>query len=105
MIIECGFLNKSSGYFYYVQNVIISKSGWTKIIVKYNNNILVEYSNSNSNIEYRFELTSDNNYNILLKVNDKEIMRQKQLFKVELDILDDNINFSYKLEEGLIVDH
>jgi hypothetical protein len=104
MILQCGYLNKSVFYYHYVQNVIISKAGWTKLSVKYNDNIIKEYVNSD--IDYKFELTQDNQYNIILKCNDTEIINERQLFNVDLivDGVDDKI-FTHKFEEGLIVDH
>lgn len=104
MILQCGYLNKSVFYYHYVQNVIISKAGWTKLSVKYNDNIIKE--NLNSDCEYKFELTQDNQYNIILKCNDVELKRIDKLFNVDLiiDGVDDKI-FTYKFEEGLIVDH
>lgn len=110
MILQCGYLNKSVFYYHYVQNVIISKVGWKKISVKYNNNIIKEYINSDcdcdSDCDYKFELIQDNNYDIIFKCNDTEIINERQLYNVDLviDGINNNI-FSYRFEEGLIVDH
>lgn len=106
MILQCGYLNKSVFYYHCVQNVIISKDGWTNISVKYDNTVIKEYVNSKDISEYKFELTQDNQYNILLKCNNDELMSERQLFKVDLiiDGVDDKI-FSHRFEEGLIVDH
>lgn len=103
MMLQFCYLNKSAGYYHFVQNVVLSKSGWTKIVVKHDNKQIAEVTNDNK--EYKFEMTMDNNYNILLKANERVLMDSIQLFTVELDVFDTDNNFSFKFEEGLIVDH
>jgi hypothetical protein len=104
MFLTCGFLGKSAGYYYYTQNVILFATGWDKVKVIYDNNILFESVNTNKEMKFVMEL--DNSYNILFKVDDKIIKKERQLFKIQLDVSKTNENNDfYKFEEGLIVDH
>lgn len=105
MILECGFLNKSSGYYYYVQNVILSKTGWTKVVINKDNKIIEVTTLCSENKEYKFQMARDNNYNIVLKVNDIDIITSSTLFKVDINVCDTDDTFSYKFEEDIIVDH
>jgi hypothetical protein len=104
MILQCGYLNKSAGYYHSVQNVKLLKYGWKSVTVISQGVPLVEYCNTGD--EMRFELSSDNNYNINFKINGQIFKQAKTLFKVELDVVpeSDEQNF-YKIEEGMIVDH
>lgn len=102
MLLTCGFLGKSAGYYYYIQNVKFNQSGWNNVKIIFDNTIIAEYSNTNK--EMKIEMIQDNSYNILLKIDDKVIKQSRQLFKIDLDVSGANDNF-YKYEEGLIVDH
>ena len=104
MILTGGFLNKSSGYYYYVQNIKLNKTGWENVVIKHDDKIIDSFRNKNK--EMLFEMTSDNNYNIMLMIDKKNIMQSRQLFKFDLDVtLTDNSNKNvYEYTEGLIVD-
>ena len=102
MLVNCGFLDKSAGYYYYVQNIKLASSGWKSVSVIYNGEIIKQYNNNNK--ELFFELVSDNNYNINLTVNGDIIKQTRSLFKIDLDI-DSNDDNCYSISEGLIVDH
>lgn len=103
-VIKGGFLGKSAGYYYYIQNVKLNKSGWVVAKIKYNNNVKSIYHNCGD--ELCFEINQDNNYNIILNVNGKGIITERHLFDYELEIEgSENNSESYTLSEGLIVDH
>lgn len=104
-VIKGGFLGKSAGYYYYIQNITLNKTGWLTAKLKYNNKISEIYKNYNTDVS--FEMKQDNQYNIILKVNNKDIFIDKQLFDYELEIeLEPNSNETpYVISEGLIVDH
>ena len=102
MIITCGFVGKSAGYYYYIQNIILNESGWTNVKILCNNTIIKQFTNIGK--EIKIEMLQDNSYNILLKVDDKIVKISRELFKVDIDVTNTNENF-YKYEEGLIVDH
>jgi len=104
MILSGGFLNKSTGYYYYVQNIKMNKSGWTVINVLVDNKI-VKFTNNNE--EILFEMKQDNSYNIILYANSQIIMKSNQLFSFKLDVILNNIvdENVYEYTEGLIVDH
>jgi hypothetical protein len=105
MILTGGFLNKSAGYYYYVQNIKLNKTGWESVVVKHDDNIIATFKNNNT--EMNFELKQDNSYNVVLMINDNYIFQSRQLFKFDLDVtLTDNSNENvYEFKEGLIVDH
>jgi hypothetical protein len=105
MILTGGFLNKSAGYYYYVQNIKLNKTGWESVVVKHDDNIIATFKNNNT--EMNFELKQDNSYNVILMINDNHILQSRQLFKFDLDVtLTDNSNENvYEFKEGLIVDH
>jgi len=104
-VIKGGFLGKSAGYYYYIQNITLNKTGWITAKLKYNNKISEIYKNYKT--EVSFEMKQDNQYNILLNVNGKTINTNRQLFDYELEIeLEPNSNvIPYVISEGLIVDH
>ncbi len=103
-LIKCGFLSKSSGYYYYVQNVILQKTGWIEVQIKNSsNNDIHKYKNIGK--EMKIEMTMDNNYNILFLVDGKCIIQSRKLFEVELNVTTESETNFYKFEEGLIVDH
>ena len=105
-VLKGGFLGKSSGYYYYIQNIKLNKTGWISAKLKYNNNVKSVYQNHGD--ELYFELKQDNNYNILLNVNGKTIKTDRHLFDYELELeleTNQNHNDIYTLTEGLIVDH
>ena len=100
-----GYLNKSVGYYYYVQNIKLNKTGWVSVVVKYNDAVIATFENNNT--EMNFELKQDNLYNVILMINDNNILQSRQLFKFDLDVtLTDNSNKNvYEFKDGLIVDH
>lgn len=103
-LIKCGYLGKSAGYYHYVQNVILQKTGWIEVKIKNSfNKDIHKYKNAGE--EMKIELTSDNNYNILLQINGKSIVISRTLFEVELNVMAESETNFYKFEEGLIVDH
>lgn len=102
MLITCGFLGKSAGYYYYIQNVILNQSGWTKVKIIYDNTFIAEFVNTNK--EMKFVMEQDNSYNILFKIDGKIIKQTRELFKIDLDVSNTNDDF-YKYDEGLIIDH
>lgn len=130
MILQCGNLINSS-HTHPIQNVIISKSGWTKISIMHNDTVIATCDNNpesgsikiiinkkdmirgkkivnktviHNNSEYKFELTSG--HGIILKCNDDELMSSEYLFFVDLyiDGVDDK-TFSHRFENNFIVDH
>ena len=105
MILTCGFLNKSSGYYYFVQNIKLNKTGWVSVVVRHDDKIIDAYTNNNT--EMLFELKQDNSYNIILYANGKNIMQSRHLFKYELELklTSDSDKNVYEFTEGLIVDH
>ena len=52
MILNGGFLNKSSGYYYYVQNIKLHNLGWKSVVVKHDNKIIGSFTNKR--IKYIF---------------------------------------------------
>ena len=102
MLLTCGFLGKSAGYYYYIHNVTLNQSGWDKVKIIFDNAVIAEYLNTNK--EMKFVMEQDNSYNILFKIDDKIIKQTRELFKIDLDVSNTNDDF-YKFEEGLIVDH
>ncbi len=107
-VIKGGFLGKSAGYYYYIQNIKLNKIGWVSAKLKYKNNVSSIYENNGTDLT--FEMKQDNNYNILLQVNDVTIITDKHLFDYELELeleleTNQNHNDVYTLSEGLIVDH
>jgi hypothetical protein len=103
MILNCGFLGKSVGYYYYIQNITLLNSGWKNVVIISQDVPLVEYDNNGS--ELKFELSSDNEY-INFKINDKIFRQSKNLFKITLDVTpESNESNFYKIEENWIVDH
>lgn len=101
-IIKCGYIGKSAGYYYYIQNVILQKTGWTEVTFSYNEK---KYKYTNMNKEMKFEMITNNNYDIILMVDGNYIITTKTLFEVELNILAEPTDNFYRFEEGLIVDH
>lgn len=102
-VIKGGFLGKSAGYYYYIQNIKLNKTGWQKAKLVYKNNVKSIYNNCGD--ELSFEMKQDNNYNILLNVNGKSVIIDKHLFDYELEIEMNQNADPYTLSEGLIVDH
>jgi len=102
MLLTCGYIGKSYGYYHYIQNVTLNNSGWTSVKILFDNKVIAEYVNKNK--ELKFEMVGDNSYNIIFKINDNIIKTDRHLFKIDLDVSNTNDDF-YKYEEGLIVDH
>lgn len=103
-LIKCGYLGKSVGYYHFVQNVILQKMGWKEVKIKNSfNNDIHKYQNIGE--EMKIKMTMDNNYNIMLLVNEKCIVMSRTLFEVELNVMAESKTNFYKFDEGLIVDH
>ncbi len=106
LILECGYLGQSSGYYHDIQNVILSKLGWSKVVIIENDVKIAEYNNRD--VETTFKLVLDDEYNICLMMkamNDIVIKKSPTLFKVSLEIYVINSDFKYRLEKDMIVDH
>jgi len=102
MLLTCGHIANSCRY-HPVQNIKLKPYGWTKLNVIFNNVVISTFINNGQ--ELFFELTKDNNYNILLMANKQVIKKEGQLFKVDLDInTTDNGNEFYEYVEGWIYD-
>lgn len=101
--IECGFLGKSAGYYYYIQNIILHKTGWNEFSFTHENNV---YRYTNMDKEIKIEMIKNNDY-ILLMIDNICRIKSKYLFSIKLYIIteeNEDTNF-YKFEENLIVDH
>lgn len=104
MLLNCGFLGESAGYYYYIQNVILRSTGWSKMKLMFNNKIIGEYSNEGNEVKVYME--SDQHYNINLFVNSIKVTSERQLFNVTLDMeTEGDASDFYQYEKGLIVDH
>jgi hypothetical protein len=102
MLLTCGHIANSMRY-HPVQNIKLRPYGWSKLNVMFNNVILDTFVNNGQ--ELFFEMTSDNNYNTLLKANNQVIKKERQLFKVELNIdTNSDSNDFYEYVEGWIYD-
>ena len=105
MLIQGGFLDKSAGYYYFVQNIKLFKTGWTHVSLKLDNKIVITYKNENK--EMLFKMKDDNNYNILLMIDGAVVKQTRQLFKYELEVTltDNSYENVYEYTESMIVDH
>ena len=83
MRLDCGHIVDSCRY-HPVQNVKLRDFGWSKVTVLLNENPIAHFTNNGQ--EVLFELIQDNNYNIILTANKKEIKRDPHLFRVVLDV-------------------
>jgi len=102
MILTCGHINNSMRY-HPVQNIKLKPYGWSKLNVIFNNDIISTFINNGQ--ELFFEMTQDNNYNILLEVNKQVIKSERHLFKVNLDINTiENSDDFYEYIENMIYD-
>ena len=102
MIITCGYIVDSIRY-HPVQNIKLKPCGWTKLNVIFNNVVISTFINNGQ--ELFFEMTQDNNYNIILIANKQVIKSERQLFKVDLDINTiENSDAFYEYVEGMIYD-
>ena len=122
--IPIGYLGNSIYYYHFLQNVILSKHGWSKATIFTDNNTIekiiypdniddgTDETNTKKTIypdninETKIELKLDDNYQSILCVNNIAVFRHKYIFKVNItiDIIDSD-SFSHRFIEGLIVDH
>ena len=104
MLLKCGFIGESAGYYYTIQNVILRSTGWSQMKLIFNNQIIGEYYNEGK--EIKIYMNSDENYNINLFVNSIKVTSERQLFNVTLDMeTEGDASDFYQYEKGLIVDH
>ena len=104
MLLKCGFLGQSAGYYYTIQNVVLHTKGWSRMKLMFNGKILGEYYNEGK--EMQISMNSDNDYNINLFVNNNKIKSERQLFSVVLDVkTEGDASDFYHYENGMIVDH
>jgi hypothetical protein len=110
ILVSCGFLGKSAGYYYTVQDIKLHNSGWSKVDVLHDNKVISTFINNNN--ELSFQMKQDNSYNIFLEIFQsfglpKNIITKRELFSYELKIYItvNNMANVYTLSDGLIVDH
>jgi hypothetical protein len=102
MLLTCGHIANSCRY-HPVQNIKLKSYGWSKLNVIFNNSVINTFINNGQ--ELFFEMVQDNNYNILLMANKQVVKKERQLFKVELDINTiENSDDFYEYVEGWIYD-
>jgi hypothetical protein len=104
MLLKCGFLGKSAGYYYTIQNVVLHSTGWSSMKIIFNGQILGEYHNDGK--EMKIFTEQDNNYNIILFVNNNKVKSERQLFDVLLDVkTEGDASDFFHYEDSMIVDH
>lgn len=102
MLLTCGHIANSCRY-HPVQNIKLKSYGWSKLNVIFNNSVINTFINNGQ--ELFFEMVQDNNYNIMLMANKQVVKKERQLFKVELDINTiENSDDFYEYVEGWICD-
>jgi 8-oxo-dGTP pyrophosphatase MutT (NUDIX family) len=97
LILECGFIEKKSSPRYkYFENITLSKDGWTKVDIIYNNEIINTKINNNTVITYELIMGDNDIFN--LNENDKLIFSRKYVFTVKLHIYGiDSKKFKYDI--------
>jgi hypothetical protein len=100
--IECGFLGKSAGYYYSIQNIILHKTGWNEFTFTHED---IVYRYTNMNKEMKIEMIKNNDY-ILLMIDNICRIKSKYLFSIKLNfITEDNLDKDTNFYKLLIVDH
>ena len=102
MLLYCGHVVNSMRY-HPVQNVRLRDFGWSKVNVLFNGECIGEFTNNGQ--EVMFELIQDNNYNIKLIMNKRELKTDIHLFRVVLDVkTEGDASDFFEYVEGMIYD-
>jgi hypothetical protein len=91
--VQSGYLPGTQSCRYHpVQHVTIKATSFNKEIKIMFENIQIQIKNDN--LEHKIILVHDSNYNLLLKLDDKTIITQSQLYYVNIIISADNPNIN-----------
>ncbi len=84
MKISGGYLSTNSTRMHPIRNLIIKPIGWTTIELIVERNFITKICNNGKNIKFNMEY--DDNYRIILKVNNYTYYSSQHLFSYELNI-------------------
>jgi hypothetical protein len=101
--IQAGYLPTTHSKRYHpVQNVTIKSSDENKTINIIYKDLTVRKITDNK--EHKIIMSQDNNYNILLKLDDVIIITNQHLFHVDLEVIHESSNNYIETYKGMIYD-